>query len=242
MQTKIKEKKDQREKLSMVILIGSVAVIIAVGAVAITVNPEENSLTIFNMILPMVATWVGTILAFYFGRENFESANRQVQNIVNKMSKEPREGMLVSAIMKPFDDMIYFQMVAGKTESEITIESLQKKLAVKDKANRIPIVDENKVVKYMIHESSLDKYLASGKSNTDDMKKFIEWWLKEYSVEFIINKAFIIVPEETPLAVANKEMEQLPYCRDIFVTKGGTAQEPVIGWVSNVKLLKFLEV
>lgn len=237
-----KEKKDQREKLSMVILIGSLAVIVAVGTVAIVLKPAENSITIFNMILPMVATWVGTILAFYFGRENFEAASKQVQNMANKMSKEPSGAMLVTAVMKPFEDMIYYQMEAGKSEADITIEALQKKLALKDKASRIPIVDENKVLKYMIHESSMDKYLASGKAKTDNLKLFFDWWMKEYSVEFIFNKAFIIVPEKTSLNDANEKMEQLPYCRDVFVTRGGTPQEPVIGWLSNITLLKFLEV
>jgi hypothetical protein len=237
-----KEKRDQREKLSLVILMGSLLVIIAVGTVAIYNRPAENSITIFNMILPMVATWVGTILAFYFGRENFEAASKQVQNMANKISKESAGGMLVSAIMKPFDDMVFFQTGKGKSEADITIEDLQIKLATKEKANRIPIVDENKVLKYMIHDSSLDKYLASGKKKTDNLNHFIEWWRKEYSVEFIINKAFIIVPEKTNLNDANEKMEQLPYCRDVFITRGGTSQEPVIGWIPNVTLLKFLEV
>ncbi|HEY9113817.1 MAG TPA: hypothetical protein VIN10_03910 [Bacteroidales bacterium] len=237
-----KEKKDQRETLSRIILIGSLIVIVAVGAIAIYSDPDKNSLTIFNMILPMVATWVGTILAFYFGRENFESASKQVQNMANKMSKEPSGGMLVTAVMKPFDDMIYYQLEVGKSEADITIEALQKKLALKEKASRIPIVDENKVLKYMIHESSLDKYLASGKAKTDSLKQFFEWWKKEFSVEFIFNKAFIIVPEKTSLNDANEKMEQLPYCRDVFVTRGGTPQEPVTGWISNITLLKFLEV
>jgi Na+-transporting NADH:ubiquinone oxidoreductase subunit NqrC len=237
-----KEKKDQREKLSMVILIGSLLVIVAVGTVAIILKPAENSITIFNMILPMVATWVGTILAFYFGRENFESASRQVQNMASKMSKEPSGGMLVTAVMKPFDDMIYYQIVEGKSEADITLEVLQQKLALKDKASRIPIVDENKVLRYMIHESSINKYLASGKTKTDTLKQFLDWWMKEYSVEFIFNKAFIIVPEKTALNDANEKMEQLPYCRDVFVTRGGNPQEPVTGWISNITLLKFLDV
>lgn len=242
MSAPINEKKDQREKLSMVILIGSLLVIVAVGAIAIYSDAEKNALTIFNMILPMVATWVGTILAFYFGRENFEAASKQVQNMANKMSKGQSGGMLVTAIMKPFDDMVYYQIENSKTEADITIEVLQQRLAVKDKASRIPIVDENKVIRYMIHESSIDKYLASGKAKTDTLKQFFEWWMKEYSVEFIYNKAFVIVQEKTSLNDANEKMEQLPYCRDVFVTRGGTPQEPVIGWISNVMLLKFLEV
>lgn len=237
-----KEIKDQREKLSMIILIGSILVIIAVGTIAIVMKPVENSIMIFNMILPMVATWVGTIIAFYFGRENFEAASKQVQNMAKKMTGESSGGMLVSTVMKPFEDMIYYQAVQGKTEENITLQELQLKLASKEKASRIPIVNENKVMMYMIHESSLDKYLASGKANTDSLKQFIEWWKKEYSVEFIMNKAFIIVPEKTTLSEANEKMEQLPYCRDVFVTKGGNAQEQVIGWISNVTLLKYLDV
>jgi len=55
----------------------------------------------------------------------------------------------------------------------------------------------------MIYESSFNKYFASVKTKTDKLKQFFEWWMKEYSVEFIFNKAFIIVPEKTSLKDAN---------------------------------------
>lgn len=242
METKTKESKDQREKLSIIILIGSLAVIVAVGAVAIVIDAKNNALMIFNMLLPMVATWVGTILAFYFGRENFESASKQMQNMATKFSKNPKSEALITAVMKPFDEMVFYTLDSGTKEENVKIKELQDKLNSYDKANRIPIADENKIVKYMIHESSIDKYLAIGNKNTDSLKQLLDWWQEKHSVDFISGKAFIIATEKNTLTEIYEKMDELPYCKDVFVTRGGTPLEPSIGWVSNLVLLKFLEL
>ncbi len=69
-------RKEQRDRLSWVILIGSLAVItILAMTVIIQSDDKKDTMTIFNMILPVTASWIGTILAFYFGKQNFESAN-----------------------------------------------------------------------------------------------------------------------------------------------------------------------
>ena len=76
-------KKHQRELLSMIILFGSLFAVFGLALAVILVD-KSKTITIFNMVLPVVASWVGTILAFYFGRENFESANKQVRDIMQK--------------------------------------------------------------------------------------------------------------------------------------------------------------
>ena len=38
---------------------------------------------IFGALLPLWGTWIGTILAYYYSKENFESANKNVQQIVD---------------------------------------------------------------------------------------------------------------------------------------------------------------
>jgi len=36
----------------------------------------------FTMLLPVFDTWVGTVLAYYFSRENFAEAAKQTANLV----------------------------------------------------------------------------------------------------------------------------------------------------------------
>lgn len=70
-------------------------------------NNATNSMTIFNMVLPVFSSWVGTILAFYFGRENFDiastqvsEANRRLQEVVGTLSPEQRGSQPVASVMR----------------------------------------------------------------------------------------------------------------------------------------------
>ena len=93
----------------------------------------------------------------------------------------------------------------------------------------------------MIHEASIDKYVAKGGSKTDTLDVFLAK-AKEQGFEFGLNKAFIVVKQDASLLEANAKMEEYVFARDVFVTRGGTPQEPYIGWISNVRLIKFMEV
>lgn len=230
----------QRDRLSWVILIGSLAVItILAVTVIVQSNDKNDTMTIFNMVLPVAASWVGTILAFYFGKQNFETANKQVRDMIQQSSTETRKDVLVTTIMKPFADMAQYKLKEGQTEKEVKLTELHKLL--EGKVNRLPIVDTNGVVKYMIHEASLDKYVAKIGKDTDTLDIFLQK-SKETGFEYGLNKAFVVVKEGATLLEANAKMEEYPFARDVFVTRGGTPQEPYIGWVSNVRLIKFMEV
>jgi hypothetical protein len=56
-----------------------------VGIGALLINKSNNPDQIdkvFSALVPLFGTWAGTILAFYFARENFDSANQSVQRLV----------------------------------------------------------------------------------------------------------------------------------------------------------------
>jgi hypothetical protein len=42
------------------------------------------------MILPMIGTWVGTVLAFYFGKEQLEAATRSVTSIARELTPDEK--------------------------------------------------------------------------------------------------------------------------------------------------------
>src|SRR5262245_15336751 len=46
----------------------------------------KNWKDITGILLPVIGTWIGTVLAFYFTKENFEAANRSVQSMVGRIS------------------------------------------------------------------------------------------------------------------------------------------------------------
>lgn len=88
----------------------------------------KNSMTIFNMVLPVFSSWVGTILAFYFGRESFDiastqvsEANRRLQEVVGTLSPEQRGSQLVASVMRRIEQIAFFQIPSDKSLDTITV-------------------------------------------------------------------------------------------------------------------------
>ena len=213
------------------------ALAITVLAVVAIVKDTKNTMTIFNIVLPVFASWVGTVLAFYFGRENFESANQQVRELVQRLTPEQRAEAPVTSIMRSLINTVYFQIPRGKNEKNVKLSQLRAKIG--GNISRLPIIDADRIPRYMIHESSIDKYIASGGKQEDTLENFIVTQKKE-GFEFGFGKGFIMVSEQTALAAAKCKMEETPDCQDIFITKGGSPDEPLTGWISNVRMAKFL--
>jgi hypothetical protein len=92
----------------------------------------------------------------------------------------------------------------------------------------------------MIHESRIDKYLSSGGKDSDTLDKFIKEKGKE-GIAFGLNKGFVVVSEKATLAEAKSTMDEIKSCQDIFVTKDGKPDDPMTGWISNIRLAKFLQ-
>jgi hypothetical protein len=185
----------QRTGIAYLILIFSGSIVLIIAAVAIIANPQENIMPVFNVILPLVASWVGTVLAFYFGRENFESANQQVREMVQRFSPDQNISQPVATAMRFLTDMVYYSIPKDKSEKDVTIKELRDFLKKKE-VSRLPILDVDKKPKYMLHSSSLDKYLAiAGKTIDDSLESFLAELKSQFKIEFGLNNSYVIVSE-----------------------------------------------
>jgi len=211
--------------------------ITALAIIAILKQPDET-MTIFNIVLPVMASWVGTILAFYFGKENFESANKSVRDMIERISPEQREQSLVKAIMRNITNTVYYQFAKGKTNKDVKVSELRDLL--KGNISRLLILDSEDKPKYIIHDSRFSAYLLDGGKATDTLEQFIAYHDKK-RISFGLNKGFIMVSEDTTLGDAKKKLQQNPSCQDIFITKNGTEKEPLSGWISNIRMEKYFQ-
>jgi len=231
--------KASKNHIACIILSFSMSAITLLALFVIWKQPDEGK-NIFNIVLPVFASWVGTILAFYYGKDNFESANQQVRELVRKLTPEERSKTIVSSIMRYLDNMVYFEIPSGQTEQDIKLSQLNDLLV--NSTSRLPVVDAQSIPKYMLHESSIDKYLASDGSTLDDtFQQFLDKQ-KEAGFDYSLNNGYVIVSENSTLSEAKRKMEGYKSCQDIFVTKDGKRDEPLKGWMSNVRLAKYMEV
>ena len=92
--------KEFREKLGLIVIIISVIILGLVGAIIIWKDSSKAQF-VYTSLLPMVGTWVGVVLAFYFGKENYEAASKGLENIINKLTPDVLDDIPVSQIRKP---------------------------------------------------------------------------------------------------------------------------------------------
>jgi hypothetical protein len=232
-----------------IIIVGFGAVAIAALGVLIILRDSSAdnaaTMTVFNVLVPVFASWVGTILAFYFGRENFVSASDQVRKTSNQvismaqMTPEERQSQPVSSIMRSAADTQSFQLPAGG-ETTVTIETLLSRYSGAD--TRLPILDEAKVPKYMIHRSAIDSYLmgGGGRGPGDSLKQFLDTQATQ-GMRYDSGNGFVLVAPATTVASAKTKLMAAGRAKDIFVTATGKAGEAMLGWVSDSRLLKEIQ-
>jgi hypothetical protein len=196
----------------------------------------DTAKLLLSSILPLLGTWVGMVLAYYFAKENFESAARATEKLAGL---EKLRSVPVTTAMIPVAQADKRQLKAGETAEGLLLKDLVDQMA-KAKRNRLPVLDEKGKAVYVIHLSSVTDFIAEKSlagTKPDDVAKLTIADLKTARTDLFDRiRAWVCVPRDGTLADAKTAMEGLPNCSDVFVTESGRTDEPVIGWVTNVEI------
>ena len=228
-----------RGRLALWVAFGGMAAVAGLSIVAIW-KDQTNALNILTMVLPVVGTWVGTVLAFYFAKDNLLAATQSTKELLGlneRLKKIP-----VEQAMLRFGDasVLKKQLAAGENALSLKLVDLSKILRDAGR-NRLPVVKADGSVIYVIHLSTLTDFLAQSATATPPAAKAMGDFLisdmkadgaKLY--ESILK--FAIIKRTATLAEAKAILESKPGCADIFVTENGGENEPAIGWVTNVEI------
>lgn len=201
---------------------------------------------VFSAIVPLFGTWVGTILAFYFARENFESANASLRKVVDRLTPDQQlTQAFVREVMKPRSKII--GVVLTGTDQDLKLDVIRAELA-KDKITRLPIFDGKGAAKYIIHGSTLNKFIADN-SVTDkpaDIEKltlsaFLDYSTDSISIRSLVSKIAFCKIDST-LAEARERMVGVVGAQDVIVTRNGVPSEPVEGWLTNADIARVANI
>jgi len=229
-----------RNRVAYFTLIISSLSIFSLAIVTIINGDSKTPLLIFNTTLPVFASWIGTVLAFYFGRENFESANKQVQNIVTNLTPKTKGENSVDKIMITPYAMTTFKM-KNNTIDNIKIGELKEQCKIYD-VSRLPILNSQNQIRYMIHRSRMDSYLLNNDNNINlSLKDFLEF-NNQMDNENDDSRRFIIISKYITIEEAQRKLQECKKCKDIFITATGKQDEEMLGWIPDVHLLEYLEV
>ncbi len=191
----------------------------------------------FSAVLPLLGTWVGTVLAYYFSKENFESASRSVQNMAKQITADEKlRGIAVKDKFIPLAEMAKKKGDPGQIKLKADI------LDYLDahKRSRLPLLTQDDRPVHVVHRSTVDKYLAAGLlAGTFDTagagnKTLADLLRDDPEAKKMLENSFAVVAENASMGAAKAAMERIPDCRDVFVTSTGQKTEPVLGWLTNI--------
>jgi hypothetical protein len=221
--------------LAIGVTIISILAVTVLATVIIHRGDTESPQNVLNSVLPLLGTWVGTILAYYFSKENFEAATRSVTELAKQVSpQEQLKTISAKTKMLPREKIFFVSFPADQIKLIAALDSLEKA----QKGNRIPVLASTYEPKFILHRSLIDKFLSqaarSGKSSTDLEKLTLQDLLNQDTELRRMAESFAVVSEDATLADAMNAMARISDCQDVFVTRAGTKQEEVLGWVTNV--------
>jgi hypothetical protein len=205
---------------------------------------------VFNVLSPLFATWVGTILTVYFTRENFKEANEAVNRIVDRLTPEQRLAQTpVRQAMKRRSSIKALQLKEGEDEKAILVGDLT--ALVGEGYSRVLIFTPRGTIKYVIHESTLNRFIAdqsrlaeagqapAGSPSAAGLTELLSHQAGDQTIGEIA-KRFVFVKEDATLADACAAMLAVKDCEDVFVTKNGKTDEPVLGRLTNSDITRDL--
>ena len=201
----------------------------------------------FATILPVVAGWVGTVLAFYYGKENFEAGSKSVTTAAAALtSKDKLAATVVANLGKAKADFSALvldttdEAVAKGTDLEVIKNAFRDKTVPTKLYERLPILLTGDLPFMVLHRSTLNGFLVeveAGKAPKDfTLQQLID------AVKYSPKQSFVTVAPNATADFAKTEMEKIPNCSDVFVTTDGNATTAVQRWITNADLLKAAEV
>jgi hypothetical protein len=205
-----------------------------------TANRLENTKFVFGAVLPLLASWVGTILAFYFSKDNFLAATQSVTDLAKTVTATDKlRAIPVREKMRPVN-LIECEAVATGAED---LSKLADLLTRFDKVERMLIVEAkaSPVVRYLIYKSIVNEYISqlaqqkapmpAGKTAASvTLKDLLAWDPKKTEM---FSGTFGVVGENATLADAKAQMDKIDKCNDVLVTKNGVKTEPILGWITD---------
>ncbi|MBM4276620.1 MAG: hypothetical protein FJ130_01905 [Deltaproteobacteria bacterium] len=227
---------DARFLLAIVILVCSIGGACVMAVYVLTMNKNlDTAQYVFGAMLPLLGTWVGTVLAYYFARENFESASRSVREMAKQLTPmEKLKSITIKDVMIIIGKAVTLELQKPEKDIKLKADIIDAILG-KENKERLPILDTEGRIKYMAHRSLIDKFIVQevGKGKkAEDLT--LQDMLDDAKFKDVLTGSFKTLLETSNLAEAKTLMDKIKICSDVFATEDGTPNSKVLGWVTNI--------
>ena len=236
--------KEARTWIAIIVLGFSIVGVVVLGWTMIWTeedNKSEVARDVLTTVLPLLGTWVGTVLAFYFSKDNFEAATRSAKELLGV--EEKLAAIDVKDVMISEGEMF---KVSEDGDGKIVLKEWLDKLDAEKKGQRLPILSSKRMARYVIHRSVFNEFLAykaiAGIPKADLEKLTLKDLVSERDDLKRLIGSFGAVKQDATLDKVKVIMEQSRFTQDVFVTRNGQIDGEVLGWITNAILDEYSKV
>lgn len=235
----------------MIIVLSAIILILLIAMVWAHVDAKagdtsyQNTKDVIAILLPVIGTWMGTILAFYFSKENFEAANKRVQEMVSKISStdEKLQVLKVSDVMITPGNGSPLMVKDEAAFNAMLLGDLLKKMK-ETNIERMPVLQDGtlKLILF-IYRTTVERFIILYTNgditpNTTPIAQLTVGDMLNSNFELIksikgFDKKKCFLPVTATLDQVKKAMQDNSICQDVFITKTGSPDEAIIGWITN---------
>jgi hypothetical protein len=206
--------------------------------------------------LPIIGTWMGTVLAFYFSKDNFKAANESIQKMAQTVvgtEQKLQELKVADVMIKPATSQILMADNIQAFENYKLADLV--KMMNDSLSERLPVLQKTTMIfLFLIYRSTIDRFLSDYENNLIKLND----GSKPAKADLIVKNMFesdfklfkeiscithnIFIPNTATLAEARQKMLDNTICQDVFITKTGNKDEPVEGWITNTIVIEKSEL
>lgn len=183
-------------------------------------NLDTLLLSIFSAVLPVFATWVGTILAFYYSNESFKQASDAARGAAGG---EKSEELGKSARLIPYDKIARLDLKPDERAEAVLMKRIRDQF--NPPASRIVIFSNTKKPLYIIRKK-LD-FSASEQTPAQTVEEYLTRDKNKADAQ-----NFKFLPLKATVEDA-RAMLNVYRVADLFANDSGSADEPVKGWLTD---------
>lgn len=239
---------------AVVYVSGAVLLILAVvvGYVAKTAYFDAQKLDVaiglvekfLFAVLPMIGTWIGTVLAFYFTNDSFQTASNQTRLTLSDAREARLRQISVREAMVPVSKV---EAIEADEEDWPNVYFDTDVIGlINRKFSRVPFFSKGRGrVLGIVHDAVVKAYAwqcgvpPQGGTKTRTLKDFFD----NDEVRSAFEHSVAFVGPEATLADVKRAMDAASTrghaCRDVFVTEDGTPAGRPLGMVTNIDLERF---
>jgi len=233
-----------RDRLARLVVVGSFLTIalLVLTLLVLSQGTNQEATTLveraFTTILPVLAGWVGTVLAFYFSAASLETTTNALKDAVATKTTPSGPTIGVSEKMFPLSSIKGLIRLDQTPAENLKLDDL-KKMYDDLKITRLVFADKGDVFRFVMHQSALNAFLVKPPAGNATKNTFADL-LADADAAVQISKLVVFVKPSATLAESRDALGTVAGAQDIVVTTTGLASGTMLGWLTNVDLTKSL--